>query len=280
MKKEKIFELWKSFFIWKQDIESIILKKLSLNKQQFFMNTNFDISSQELKKIFRKISFWYPIEYILETAEFYSLDFYVDKGCLIPRDDTEVMVEQAIESIIDNSVYIDIWTGSWAIAISVIKNSQKKIKEAYAVDISPDALKVAKKNIKTYALNKKIKLLKSDLLDQIELSRASTYIITANLPYIKDRDYENMDKEVILHEPEIALYWWEETGFEIYERLIKQIISTEPLALGTPLNKVVLFIEIGFDQKEVAIEFLKDKNLIYKVFKDNRWVARCIRITF
>ncbi|MDQ7022178.1 MAG: hypothetical protein Q9M97_01350 [Candidatus Gracilibacteria bacterium] len=87
-----------------------------------------------------------------------------------------------------------------------------------------------------------------------------------------------MDKDVILHEPSVALYGGAGTGFELYEKLIEQILST-PL-LGKEGLGVVLFIEIGFDQKKVAINYLNSKKLNFKIFKDNGGVDRCIKIEF
>ncbi len=284
MKKQELLIFWKKIWLQNSIVEQILMKKTGLNKSQFFLIEELNISEndlEELWKIFKKTAFWYPIEYILEKAEFYGLDFYVDKRCLIPRNDTEIMVDETIKEISNSPdkglgfFYIDVWTGSWAIPISVYKNSWENIKKAFAVDISIGALEVAKKNIKNHNLENKIELLKSDLLENINLSTegfSPLYVITANLPYIKDEDYWNMDKEVILYEPSIALYWWKKTGFELYEKLIEQILKYK--------IKAILFIEIWFDQKKIATNYLNNKKLNFKIFKDNWAVERCIKIKF
>ena len=288
MKKQELTLIWRKFWLQNNIVEIILMKKTGLNKSQFFLSEELKINEsdlEDLKNIFRKVAFGYPIEYILEKAEFYWLDFYVDKRCLIPRNDTEIMVDEAINEIsnsFDNGVgviYIDVWTGSWAIPISVVDNVWQHIDKAYAVDISTDALEIAKKNIKTHNLVDKIELLKSDLLEKVPLNPPFTkretvqYIITANLPYIKNEDFWNMDQDVILHEPSVALYWWEKTWFELYEKLIEQIIKYNN-------KKIILFIEIWFDQKEVVINYLENKNLNFKIFKDNWWIDRCVKIEF
>jgi methylase of polypeptide subunit release factors len=102
------------------------------------------------------------------------------------------------------------------------------------------------------------------------------YLITANLPYIKDNDYSHMDKEVILHEPSIALYWWKKTWFEMYEYLIESVFI---LLSKYSLASFTVFIEIGFDQWDVAKKFLLQHNLDYNVYLDNSWIERCIKIT-
>ncbi|MDQ7022179.1 MAG: HemK family protein methyltransferase [Candidatus Gracilibacteria bacterium] len=214
MKKQELLLIGRKFGLQINIVEKILLKKTGLNKSQFFLSDDLKISEkelEELRNIFRKVVFGYPIEYVLEKAEFYGLDFYVDKRCLIPRNDTEVMVEQAIEEINtsplilpltgegNNIIYIDVGTGSGATPISVVKSVSTEgfspLKKSFAVDISEDALKVARKNIKTHNLENKIKLLKSDLLSKIPLNppfikgEITQYIITANLPYIKDEDF-------------------------------------------------------------------------------------------
>jgi hypothetical protein len=81
-----------------------------------------------------------------------------------------------------------------------------------------------------------------------------------------------MDSSVYLNEPELALYWWVNTGFELYERLIWQCQE-----LTKQWNKITLFIELGFDQKDTCEDFLKSQDLEYQIFQDNGWVDRCVR---
>ena len=304
MKKQEALLFGKKFWVQLDIVEKILMKKTGLNKSQFFLSDELNLSEndlEELKILFKKIAFGYPIEYALENAEFYGLDFYVDKRCLIPRNDTEIMVDEAIKEIkkvgnagLHSLQYIDIWTGSGAIPISIVDNVWQYIYKVFAVDISEDALEIAKKNIKSHNLVDKIKLLKSDLLENIGQTQGlplqesrgvpcvhPNYVITANLPYIKNEDFWNMDKDVILHEPSVALYWWEKTGFELYEKLIMQIIDSPLLdKRRTGGEVIILFIEIWFDQKEYAVNYLNNKNLNFDIFKDNWGVERCVKIEF
>jgi len=290
MKKQELLLIWKKIWLQINIVEKILLKKTGLSKSQFFLSEDIIISEkdlEDLKDLFRKIVFGYPIEYALEKAEFYWLDFYVDKRCLIPRNDTEIMVDKAIEEIKNiednNIIYIDVWTGSWAIPVSIVDNVWQYIDKVFAVDISIYALQIAKKNITTHNLVDKIELLESDLLSKINFSTEGfsplNHIITANLPYIKDEDFWNMDKDVILHEPSVALYWWAWTWFELYEKLIEQIIEKSK-GLKPYVEKITLFIEIWFDQKEVSINYLENKKLNFEIFKDNWWIERCVKIGF
>ena len=185
-------------------------------------------------------------------------------------------------------VYIDIWTGSGCIPISVMKNMphpNSPIKgegaSCFAIDISEQALAVAKINIQNHWLEGKIESLRGDLLEPLithpnplfKREGVEKVIISANLPYIKQNDFENMDESVYMHEPDTALYGWEKTGFELYEKLINQasILAKEGM-------KVVLFIEIWFDQKKVCENHLNTLGHKYEIFTDNGGVERCLKI--
>ena len=282
----------------KKNIENLMIEKITgLSQNQLFLN-DFklsDLNKIELEKLKKRFFNWEPIEYIVEKAEFYGLDFFVDSRVLIPRNDTEIMVEQVLEYIPENTILIDIWTGSSCIPISILKNINKldewRILNTYVIDISKKALEVSKINIEKYKLEDKIIQINSNLLEKNphlaspEGEEYKNIIITANLPYIKNWDFENMDKETIEFEPDLALYWWEKTGFELYEKLIFQIIEliNSPLQGGDVWKTeggLVLFIEIWFYQKKIATKFLEKQNLQFEIFKDNGGVDRCIKIYF
>lgn len=213
------------------------------------------------------------------NEEFYSLPFYVDKRVLIPRNDTEILVDKALKNILESDLLIDIWTWSWAIAIAINKNIS--LKETFWLDISKEALEVAKINLEINNLSNKIKLVNSDLLEvflenKIKLNNKDI-IFTANLPYIKNWDFQNMDKEVLDLEPHIALFGWEKTWFEMYEKLIWQIIK---LTEKSNLNKVILFIEIWFDQYDYSNQYLSNLWLKFEYFKDLNNIYRVIKVIF
>ncbi len=213
------------------------------------------------------------------NEEFYSLPFYVDKRVLIPRNDTEILVDNVLKDILESDLLIDVWTWSWAITIAINKNIS--LKETFWLDISKDALEVAKINLEINNLSNKIKLINSDLLevfinDKIKINNKNI-IITANLPYIKNWDFQNMDKEVLDNEPHIALFWWEITWFEMYEKLFNQIIM---LKEKLNLNKIILFIEIWFDQYDYSKKYLSNLWLKFEYFKDLNNIYRVIKINF
>lgn len=167
----------------------------------------------------------YSIATITKHKEFFGLDFYVNKNVLIPRPETELMVEEVLNEakiVYKNTLLIDVGTGSACIPISILKNTNG-IHQAIALDISHKALKVAKKNITKH--NIKIELVKSSLLSKIEDRNFSPHdkvIFTANLPYLT---IDQVKKEPsIQKEPKIALIA-EDNGLALYRLLLKQIVK-------------------------------------------------------
>jgi release factor glutamine methyltransferase len=283
MKKNEVYKYWRELKINSNKIEIILLKITELSKSQLFLLDEInDEYFKEIKNIFYRLSNWEPLEYIINNAEFYSLNFYVNSKVLIPRDDTEILVDKVLDTIVNyNSLtLIDIWTWSSCIPISIIKNTTK-VGNCYVIDISKNALKVIEKNIYQHNLEKKIKQINWDLIQNLISSNNYNFkkniIITANLPYIKNNDFENIDKETIKYEPALALYWWKDTWFELYEQLIKESSQFKNIY---NLESLILFIEIWFDQKEYSEKYLSKLNLKYKIFKDNNWIDRCIKIEF
>ncbi len=283
MNKHKLYNLWINSKLDSKIIEKILLKITGLSKSQLFLLDEIDdIYKKDIEKAINKLKNWEPLEYIINNSEFYSLDFYVNSKVLIPRDDTEIMVDKTIETIInyDWITLIDVWTGSSCIPISILENTNK-INNCYVIDISKNALEVSKKNITRFKLEKKIKQINWDLIKEILWNKKyelnGNLIITANLPYIKNNDFGNIDKETIEFEPALALYGWKNTGFELYEQLINQCFQLKKV---NNLNTIILFIEIGFDQKQYSENYLKNLNLKFEIFKDNWNIDRCIKIEF
>ena len=233
----------------------------------------------------RKLKKGIPMAYILGHKEFFNLDFLVNKYTLIPRPDTETLVDVVIDKIsnfkfpISNLLLIDVGTGTGCIPISILKRfkDSKDIKiNAIATDISKGALKIARKNAKKHAVN--IQFLHGNLLSPVlqpacrqaglyKLTDLQTIIITANLPYLKE---EWWGKEPsIQHEPKSALVSDAETGLKIYENLLQQIKTV----------KCVVFLEIDPRQSSqifnliqkylpsADIEIIKDLNCFDRVVK-------------
>ncbi len=191
-----------------------------------------------------------PLQHITHTQEFMKMDFYVDENVLIPRPDTEILVEEVIKIAqkIDCPKILDLCTGSGAIAISLkkyISNAQ-----VYAVDISKKALEIAKKNANRLEAN--VKFIESNLFDKVKKEKFD--IIVSNPPYIKKSDINYLSQEV-QKEPQLALDGGYD-GLDFYRKISYQAIDY--LKFGS-----YLCFEIGFDQKEEVMEII-DKVEHYK----------------
>jgi len=284
MKKQEYIDIgiWAGLTI--SQIEWVLCSILDVSKKELFLL--HEISSKyiyEIQQVFFKLASGESEEYLLETANFYGRDYFVDDRVLIPRNDTEtlvsVMLKKLHESIdIKNMIYIDVWTGSACIPISVIEEMHPlRFEKAFALEISQDSMDVAAENIETFSAWK-IELRESNLLSWVFHDDFShkKICMSANLPYIKDEDYQNMDATVIRNEPNRALYWWAETWFELYKELIKQCFQMKQVH---KISEIHLFIEIGFDQKQVSHDYLTEMWLSFEYFKDSSNIERVIYIS-
>jgi release factor glutamine methyltransferase len=207
-----------------------------------------------------------PLAYILGRKGFFGLDFKVNRHTLIPRPETELLVELATQEarIKKQEInIIDLGTGSGNIIISLAYNINCEVynnAEFFAVDISSEALEVAKQNAKLHKVDKKIKFLKGDLLEPIIkirncLSQAGkpktkSLIILANLPYLSEKIYVSAMKDVKKYEPKSALYSPSE-GLAHYEKLLQQI---KKHCSG---SQVLCFMEISPEQKTRLKKIIK-----------------------
>lgn len=227
MKKWLIRDLlqWTSQYFFEQKLEQSrleaeVLLGHVLNQNRIYLYSNYDkpVNVNELtlyrELIKRRIS-GEPLAYILGYKEFMSLEFKVNPTVLIPRPDTEILVEKALELIDINHVkhVCDVGTGSGAIAISLAYYRQD-IKVS-ACDISADALEIARENAVNH--NVDINFYHSDLLDALQGEKFD--LITANLPYISEAEFAELDLGVKNYEPSLALLA-EENGLSLYRRLL------------------------------------------------------------
>ncbi|MFZ1626560.1 MAG: peptide chain release factor N(5)-glutamine methyltransferase, partial [Candidatus Moraniibacteriota bacterium] len=194
-----------------------------------------------------------PIAYIIGKKEFYGRDFFVGPGVLIPRPETEILVEHALKNILlitqtkKNIAVIDVGTGSGAIITSIflsLKSHQQKNISWFAVDNKRVALSYARKNAKQYAVNPPIRFIQSDLLSALE-KKLSTYtqvFVIANLPYLSSSLYQLTAPTVRRHEPKSALVSGTD-GLAHYRHLLKQLQT-----LDTARVQVSFLFEISPEQ--------------------------------
>lgn len=248
--KKGIFEL-KNENIESPNLKARLLMQFILNKprQYVIVNDNEEIDKKNEDSYFqaiRKIIQGVPIEHITHQKEFMKLNFYVDENVLIPRQDTEILVEEVIKisKRTNSKKILDLCTGSGAIAVSLAKYLNGS--EITALDISNAALKIAKKNAISNEVENQITFISSDIFNN--LGNEKFDIIVSNPPYIRKDVIKKLNKEV-QKEPHIALDGGED-GLDFYRKIIKE--SYQYLKYGG-----YLCFEIGFNQKIDVIELIE-----------------------
>ena len=221
-------------------------------------------------KLIEKRANGYPIQYIMKEKEFMGLDFYIEEGVLIPRPDTEILVEYIIkyieEKYKDRPVeVVDLGTGSGAIGISIAY--YRKNAMVYGVDSMDIPLKVAHINKDKYKLDN-VKIIRSDLFQNMNKEQKFD-IIASNPPYIPKGDLESLQAEVKDYEPMTALDGGED-GFDFYRRIIPD--SKKHLK-----DQGLLIFEIGYDQGPKLQKMMEEegfKNI--KILKDLQGLDRVV----
>ena len=210
-----------------------------------------------------------PVAYIVGNREFMGLDFYVQEGVLIPRPDTEPLVEELIELCREkeNLNILDIGTGSGAITISLAKYlNTSKVK---SFDISDIALEVGKKNAISNEVDDRVEFIKSDLFSSIENKSIQFDVIVSNPPYIPKKDIETLHTQVKDYEPYIALEGGED-GLDFYRSI------TEQSRMYLKENGILAY-EVGHDQAQDVSEIMKS-NGYTKIYtkKDLQGIDRVV----
>ena len=231
---------------------------LNVPRQYIIVNDMKELTQSQEKEYFesiQKLTKNIPIEHITNQKEFMKLNFFVDENVLIPRQDTEILVEEVIKIAkkINCKKILDICTGSGAIGISLAKYIEKS--EITATDISEDAIRVANKNAIMNNVEDKITFIKSDLFNNIPNNKYD--IIVSNPPYIKKEIIKTLEKQV-QNEPILALDGGED-GLDFYRKIIKH--SYEYLKYGG-----YLCLEIGYDQKIDVIELLENEEKYINIY--------------
>lgn len=239
-------------------IRILVASVLNKSKEYVMAHSEEKLDEDKEKRILEGIEQlrnYVPIQYITNNQEFMKLNFFVNQNVLIPRSDTEILVEEVINTYKNEHVKIlDMCTGSGCIAISLKKYMQNS--EVYGIDISKEALKVAQINAKNNNVDVKFKC--SDMFADIQ--NKDFDVIVSNPPYIKTQVINTLAKEV-KNEPIIALDGGED-GLYFYKKIINE-------AFNFLADNGMIFLEIGFDQKEELEKLIKaDKR--YKLLKTKK----------
>ncbi|WP_419766764.1 peptide chain release factor N(5)-glutamine methyltransferase [Arcobacter sp.] len=240
-----------------KEVEILIMFLLEKNVIWMHLNGNMEFKKEEkLKALVKKRSTHFPLEYLTNRVSFYGETFIIKQNVLIPRPETEILVEKAFEKLkqIENPKVVEIGTGSGIISVMLSKLlPQLKVT---AVDINDDALELAKENAKKHSVENQISFIKSDLLKEVS---GDFDMCISNPPYISNN---YVLPHNVKYEPKNALF-----GGEIGDELLKDLIEEV-----TSKNIKYLYCEYGYDQRESINNYMKKFNVksleFYKDYSD------------
>ena len=238
------------------DIDAWLLLQYvtGINRMMYLMEPDKSVSNEDTlayHEVIARRATHYPLQYITHTQEFMGLDFYVDERVLIPRQDTEVLVEMALEFLKDGMTVLDMCTGSGCILISLEAN--RRLASGLGVDLSEGALEVAQKNARANGLDQ-LEWIQSSLFEAFEndldkSDKLQVDMIVSNPPYIESEVIPTLMPEVRAHEPMMAL-----DGFEDGLYFYREITANAPAYLK---NKGYLLFEIGYNQGEAVADLMR-----------------------
>ena len=255
--------------------ELLLCRVLELERIQLY--TLFDRVVQKpqldaLHALVKRAAGHEPVAYLVGRCEFYSLPLAITPDCLIPRPETELLVEQAIDFLRRRSgpqAVLDVCTGSGCIAAAIAKNVPDAT--VAAADICEAALSVAAKNIETHGLTERVRLLCGDLFDPVikGLDAPAFDLIVSNPPYVSQAEYDKLDKNVKDYEPKHALLAGAD-GLDVYRRMTAQV--------GDFLKPDgALMLEIGYLQGK-AVRALLEQTDLFSDIRIEKDLAGCERI--
>jgi len=251
------------------DTEILMAKALDKNREYIILNQDKVLNFENLeyfKKLVKERATRKPIAYLLNKKFFWKSEFYVNNNTLIPRPDTEIIIEQILK-VTKNKNYLkilDIGVGSGCILFSILK--ERKNFYGSGVDISKNSLEISKLNAKKLFVDERVKFYKSDV---DKFNQGKYYLVVSNPPYIKNSDLKYLESDVLKFEPKLALDGGLD-GLSVIRKVIKK--SSELLKKN---GKFIL--EIGFDQKNKVIKLLNNRGFyINSTVRDLANNDRCI----
>ena len=251
------------------DAEIMLSSIIKKERDYIILNETDKINYSIIKKFLKLVNrrkIGEPISYIIKKKHFWNESFYINNHVLIPRPDTEHIVEEVLKLIKINSrkSLLDIGTGSGCILLSILK--ERKLLRGYGIDISKKSINVCKINTKRLKITNRVKFYVSNI-DKFFLGKYD--VIVSNPPYIDTSKIKYLEKDVYKFEPRLAL----DGGVDGFSEITKVVSKTKDL-----LKKNGLFIlEIGLKQKKKVVEILKKKGFyIKKITKDYSGIDRCI----
>ena len=240
----------------RRDAQVLLASVLEIERATFYAYPEREVTPEQANRFMQLIErrkTGEPIAYLVGHREFYGYDFLVDKRVLIPRPETELLVEAALSSIRQKlsigqiPIVADIGTGSGAIPVTIALE-ETRLPYLYACDISMDALQVAHLNCQLHHVASRIHLLQGDLLAPLP---EPVDILTANLPYVGTEEMEMLSPDVKAYEPHLALFSGPQ-GLDLLYRFCQE--AAQPGILNP---HAILLLEIGYSQREPLAQLLR-----------------------
>ena len=245
------------------DVQLVLSYLLNKDKIYMFLHKNEEVEDDIAKKYYEMIekrNSGYPLQYMINSQEFMGLDFFVQEGVLVPRPDTETLVEKIINYVNNSDIknknikILDIGTGSGAIGVSLayyLKNS-----EVTAIDISDIAIETSNINVKKMNVQN-INIIKEDIFKGTEIINNKYDIVVSNPPYIESDVISNLQTEVSKYEPKSAL----DGGIDGLEHY-RQIVD---IFKDIHCSNAMLSVEIGYNQKQSVTKIFEKANIFNKI---------------
>ena len=259
-----------------RNAQLLLQHQLRMDTASLITNAKEEVSSGDLAQYSALISRRLkrePLQYITRSAEFWSLDFYVDQRVLIPRPETEHIIEEVIRDFPDKSKnlsIVDVGVGSGCISISLATEYPRA--KVFAIDSEPGPLEVSAINSSRHNVTGRVNLLKGHILEPaIELKSPKAFnIVVSNPPYISEDEATDLEPEVIKAEPKKALVSGK-TGYEVYSELVGSL----PKALR---KKGFFYLEVGAGQADKVCAMIEEieELKILRVVKDLQNIPRVI----
>ena len=254
------------------DSEILLSKSINKDKKHIILNPKEVLNFKKLKKfddLIKRRAKGEPIAYLTNKKEFWNDEFFVNNDVLIPRSDTEIIIEQVLKiySKKSKAQVLDIGTGSGCIILSIIKERPNFY--GTGIDISKKSINVSKFNTKQLNLSNRVKFFHSSI-DNFIIGKYD--LIVSNPPYIELSNLKYLDKDIVNFEPKLAL----NGGCDGFSN-IRKVINKASILIK---RKGKLILEIGFNQREKVMSLLENKGFyIDKVIKDYAGNDRCVICT-
>ncbi|UCG49279.1 MAG: peptide chain release factor N(5)-glutamine methyltransferase [Phycisphaerales bacterium] len=243
--------------------EMLLGHVLSLKRIELYTQFDRPVADEHLgrlRELVARAGRHEPVAYLIGSTEFYSLQIDVTRDCMIPRPETELLVERAVEFLrtrIGSQLVCDLCTGSGCVAVAVAKNFPDA--KIIATDVSDAALEVAARNVKKHALHDRVTLLRGDLFDPLvpQIDTRKFDLIVCNPPYVSSAEFETLRSNVKNYEPSVALLAGAD-GLDVYRRILR---SADDFLKGDG----ALMLEIGYAQGRAVRRMLEETGTFTQV---------------